>query len=221
MTAPYWLNPNDPEDFPDVSMALTDPDGLLAIGGDLSSERLLSAYRRGIFPWFSDDQPVLWWSPDPRAVLFPEQLHISKSLAKTIRKNVFDIRLDTVFKDVILSCAAPRPRQDGTWITAEMMQAYTKLHKLGYAHSIECWKNNKLVGGLYGIAIGEVFFGESMFSLERDASKVAFAALAKGAGKIKPKLIDCQIKSDHLQSLGATTISRNEFIRLLSIYCDK
>lgn len=221
MTAPYWLNPADPDDFPDTALALTDPDGLLAIGGDLSAKRLLTAYQNGIFPWYSDDQPILWWSPDPRAVLFPDELHISKSLAKTIRKNIFKVRFDTAFADVIQYCAAPRRDYAGTWITNEMMAAYVDLHERGYAHSIECWRDDKLVGGLYGISIGKIFFGESMFSLERDASKVAFVQLVEFAKEKGFALIDCQVESEHLNSLGATTIDRAEFISILNSECHK
>ncbi|MDH5179371.1 MAG: leucyl/phenylalanyl-tRNA--protein transferase [Gammaproteobacteria bacterium] len=221
MTAPYWLNPDDPQDFPDVSLALTDPDGLLALGGDLSTDRLLTAYAKGIFPWYSEGQPVLWWSPDPRAVLFPEHLHISKSLAKTLRKNIFEIRFDTAFNDVIRHCSAPRKKQRGTWITDEMMQAYIDLHQLGYAHSIESWLDNKLAGGLYGISIGKIFFGESMFSLERDASKVAFVSLVNFAKQHDFAMIDCQVESEHLNSLGATLIPRSKFVDILDDACRK
>ncbi|MDH3949297.1 MAG: leucyl/phenylalanyl-tRNA--protein transferase, partial [Gammaproteobacteria bacterium] len=154
MTAPYWLNPYDPTDFPDVALALRDPDGLLAVGGDLSVERLFAAYQRGIFPWYSGDQPILWWSPDPRSMLFPNKLHISRSLRKTLRKHQFAITFDTAFADVIHACSQPRSDDVGTWITDEMQQAYIRLHQAGYAHSAECWLNGKLVGGLYGVAIG-------------------------------------------------------------------
>lgn len=221
MTAPYWLNPAEPEEFPDVSLALTDPDGLLAVGGDLSIARLLAAYRRGIFPWYSDEQPILWWSPNPRAVLFPENIHISKSLAKTIRKNIFEVRLDTAFEKVIQHCAAPRKDNPGTWIIDEMIAAYIRLYEEGYAHSIECWQDNKLVGGLYGVSIGKIFFGESMFSLVRDASKLAFVYLAQYASERNFALIDCQVESEHLNSLGATTIARSEFTAILTQHCSK
>lgn len=221
MTAPYWLNIHDPSDFPDVSLALVEPNGLLAIGGDLSETRLLSAYRRGIFPWYNEDQPILWWSPDPRAVLFPEQLRVSRSLRKTLRKQIFTIKFDTAFEQVISACAAPRPAQSGTWISEEMRMAYIRLHQAGHAHCMECWQGDNLVGGLYGIAIGQVFFGESMFSRVTDASKVAFVYLlrhlqARGFG-----LIDCQVSSAHLTSLGACDIQRSEFIQLLDKYCSQ
>lgn len=221
MTAPYWLNPLDREDFPDVSLALREPDGLLAVGGDLSIERLLAAYRRGIFPWYSDEQPILWWSPDPRSILRPEKLHISKSLRKTLRKSNFIVTLDQAFAEVIHHCSAPRKDSVGTWITNEMMYAYNRLHQAGHAHSVECWQESKLVGGLYGIAIGQVFFGESMFSLVADASKVAFVHLVKQLQNWGYKLIDCQIQSSHLDSLGAENIPRNVFVHSLEHYCQQ
>jgi len=215
MTAPYWLNPHDPEDFPDVSLALTDPNGLLAVGGDLSVARLLTAYRRGIFPWYSEDQPILWWSPDPRMVLFPNQIHISKSLQKTLRKNIFELRIDTVFEQVMRQCAAPRNDNAGTWITEEMIYAYIELHRQGHAHSIECWQNNELVGGLYGVAIESTFFGESMFSRTPNASKVALVSLSQYCLENNIKLIDCQVESEHLFSMGAVNITRDEFVKWL------
>ncbi len=219
MTAPYWLNPYDPADFPDVALALRDPDGLLAVGGDLSVKRLLAAYQRGIFPWYSGDQPVLWWSPDPRSVLIPDKLHISRSLRKTLRKHPFIITLDTAFADVIQACSQPRAGDPGTWITDEMQQAYLRLHQAGYAHSVECRLDNKLVGGLYGVAIGQVFFGESMFSTVTDASKIAFIYLVRQLQRWQFKLIDCQIQSAHLDQFGAELLPRSEFIALLNQYC--
>ena len=221
MTAPYWLNPHDPTDFPDVSLALTEPDGLLAVGGDLSEPRLLAAYRNGIFPWYNEDQPILWWSPDPRAVLFPANLKISKSLRKTLRKQDFTVRFDTAFAQVIRACAAPRPNQNGTWISDEMCEAYIRLHKAGYAHSVESWQGDQLVGGLYGIAVGQVFFGESMFSLATDASKIAFVYLVKHLQAKGYVIIDCQVSSAHLTSLGALNIERDEFVSYLNQYCLK
>ena len=191
MTAPYWLNPYDPTDFPDVSLALREPDGLLAVGGDLRIERLLAAYQRGIFPWYSGDQPILWWSPDPRSVLFPDKLHISRSLRKTLRKQLFTITFDTAFEEVIHACSEPRADGLGTWITDEMQQAYLRLHQSGYAHSVECWLNGKLVGGLYGVAMGKVFFGESMFSRVTDASKIAFVFLVRQLQRWQFEMIDC------------------------------
>jgi leucyl/phenylalanyl-tRNA--protein transferase len=214
--APYWIDPESPEIyFPDVEFALLEPDGLLAVGGDLSSERLLHAYRNGIFPWYGPDQPILWWSPDPRLVLFPEDLRVSRSLAKILRKNQFAITLDTAFSDVIEQCAEPRPGQTGTWITPEMQAAYTGLHELGHAHSVECWYEGELVGGLYGLALGRVFFGESMFARMADASKAVFVTLIRQLQRWGFHLIDCQVYTEHLESLGATSIPRREFVHLL------
>jgi leucyl/phenylalanyl-tRNA--protein transferase len=221
MTAPYWLNPYDPADFPDVALALRDPDGLLAVGGDLSVERLLAAYQRGIFPWYSGDQPILWWSPDPRSVLFPDKLHVSRSLRKALRKQEYKITIDTAFAEVIRACSQPRTDDVGTWITDEMQQAYIRLHQAGYAHSIEIWLNDKLVGGLYGIAIGKVFFGESMFSRVTDASKVAFVFLVQQLQRWQFSVIDCQIQSAHLDQFGAELIPRSEFTTLLSQFCNQ
>lgn len=221
MTAPYWLNAYNPADFPDVSLALTEPDGLLAVGGDLSEQRLLAAYRKGIFPWYNEDQPILWWSPDPRAVLFPENLKISKSLRKRLRQNCFSLSFDTAFEQVVCECAAPRARQCGTWISDEMREAYVRLYQHGYAHSVEAWREGRLVGGLYGIAIGRIFFGESMFSRMTDASKVAFVYLVKHLQEKGYPLIDCQVRSPHLESLGACNIERSAFIDYLDEYCQK
>ncbi|MFO7602915.1 MAG: leucyl/phenylalanyl-tRNA--protein transferase, partial [Gammaproteobacteria bacterium] len=167
MSAPYWLDNHD--DFPPVTLALREPDGLLAVGGDLSVQRLLNAYAHGIFPWYSEGQPILWWSPDPRLVLYPAQLKIHRSLAKRLRKGLFTVRFDRAFLSIIQACAAPRRGAHGTWISDEMQQAYLRLHEAGYAHSIECWQEGQLVGGLYGIALGQAFFGESMFSHVTDA----------------------------------------------------
>ena len=206
--------------FPDVSQALTEPDGLLAVGGDLSASRLLEAYRRGIFPWYEEDQPILWWSPNPRCVLYPNQLHLSKSLKKTIRKTLYEVTFDKDFTSVIHGCAELRKEQDGTWITPEMVNAFENLHELGIAHSVEVWhKENgltELVGGLYGIAMGRVFFGESMFSRRTDASKVALVYLSEKLLKQGFNLIDCQVYSEHLASLGATTIDRQHFSQHLN-----
>jgi len=222
--APYWIDSRDRTyRFPDVRLALREPDGLLAVGGDLSPRRLEAAYRRGIFPWFNDDQPILWWSPNPRAVLFPGHLKISRSLRKTLRRRSFTVTADKAFRDVIEACSAPRQYREtiepGTWITSEMKQAYIQLHEEGLAHSIECWNNNNLVGGLYGVAIGQVFFGESMFTQATDASKVAFVYLVKQLVRWGFSLIDCQVYSSHLQSLGAETINRENFTQLLDRYC--
>ncbi len=191
--------------------ALTDPNGLLAVGGDLQPARLLLAYRHGIFPWYSEGEPILWWSPDPRAVLFPEHIRISRSLRKTLRQGRFRITRDRCFADVIRGCAAPRANQPGTWITERMQKAYIRLHELGHAHSVECWKEGALAGGLYGVALDEVFFAESMFSRVRDASKVALVALCQQ----NYRLIDCQFLTEHLARLGAMAISRERFLALL------
>ena len=211
-----WLSVQDaPEWFPPPEQALEDPPGLLAAGGDLSPERLLAAYRRGIFPWYSPGQPVLWWSPDPRAVLFPEEFHCSRSLARTLRNGGFETSLDRDFTAVIDGCAAPRAASPGTWITSDMRAAYLTLHRLGCAHSLEVWQEGKLAGGLYGVRLGGVFFGESMFSAVRDASKVALARLTAVCLRNSIAVIDCQLYSRHLGSLGARTIPRAQFQRLL------
>ena len=214
----YWITPEDTADtFPPVDTALPEPDGLLAAGGDLTPARLIAAYRRGIFPWFSEGEPILWWCPSERAVIKPEEIHISRSLNKVFRRQTFRITKNTAFNDVIAGCAAPRHYSNGTWITEDMMYAYRRLHQLGYAHSIECWLDNQLAGGLYGVKIGNVFFGESMFSAATNASKVALVSLAR-QGDIK--LIDCQIPNDHLETMGMTLIPRQEFIHLLNCYCE-
>jgi leucyl/phenylalanyl-tRNA--protein transferase len=220
--SPFWIDEHDPEPlFPPVEFALDEPNGLLAVGGDLSPERLIHAYRHGIFPWYSDDQPILWWSPDPRAVLFPEQLHISRSLYRAINRTPFEITLDKDFAAVMQGCAAPRRDGLGTWLTEEMQAAYLQLHRMGIAHSIEAWRQNELVGGLYGLAIGGVFFGESMFSRADNASKIAFVYLVKQLQQWNYGMIDCQISSDHLTSLGAVEIERREFMTLLARYLDR
>jgi leucyl/phenylalanyl-tRNA--protein transferase len=216
MHDPIWLKQDDLT-FPDPGHALKEPNGLLAIGGDLSLERLLAAYKLGIFPWYEAGQPILWWSPDPRMVLFPDELHISKSLHKFLQKKVFKVSFNQNFPAVISACAKQRGRnRSGTWITDEMQQAYINLHKTGWAHSVEVWNENELVGGLYGIAIGSIFFGESMFSTQGNASKVAFVHLIQYLQKLNFKLIDCQVSSEHLASLGAREISREDFIQHLN-----
>jgi len=215
MPSLVWLEDNNYE-FPPVEQALTEPDGLLAAGGSLSPELLFKAYRSGIFPWYSQGQPVLWWSPDPRCVLFPEKLKLSRSLRKTLNKGLFIVKRDTAFRDVMRQCAAPRGDNAGTWITSEMLEAYCRMHKLGYAHSVECWQDDELVGGLYGMSLGDMFFGESMFSKKSDASKVALAYLCN---TIKPKLIDVQVCSKHMETLGAEMIPRNIFIEHLDKFC--
>jgi leucyl/phenylalanyl-tRNA---protein transferase len=211
-----WLSATDPPDhFPPAERALDDPAGLLAAGGDLSTARLLAAYQRGIFPWYSAGQPVLWWSPDPRAVLLPEEFRLTRSLAKTLRNRGFLPRINHNFPGGIEGCAAPRARSPGTWLLPEMRAAYLELHQLGVAHSFETWLNDTLVGGLYGIRLGNVFFGESMFSLERDASKAALARLVEYCQSQGVVVIDCQLPSRHLQSMGSRLIPRAQFQGLL------
>jgi leucyl/phenylalanyl-tRNA--protein transferase len=208
-----WLRGD--ADFPPVSKALKSPNGLLCAGGDLSPERIVAAYSRGIFPWFSDGEPILWWSPDPRMVLFPDELKVSRSLRKTIARRTYETRVDSAFRAVIEECAAPRDGQSGTWIVPEMVDAYTRLHELGFAHSVESWKDGALVGGLYGIALGEAFFGESMFSRASDASKVALVHLVERLKAGGCRVIDCQQATGHLASLGAREIPRTRFAQLL------
>jgi leucyl/phenylalanyl-tRNA--protein transferase len=211
-----WLSPQDaPERFPPLERALDDPAGLLAAGGDLSPARLLAAYERGIFPWYSPGQPVLWWSPDPRAVLYPSEFRCTRSLAKTLRNRGFELAIDRDFRAVIEGCAAPRASSLGTWITAEMRTAYLELHRHGYAHSVETYLEGELAGGLYGVRLGGIFFGESMFSRERDASKAALARLVQYALDEGIAVIDCQLPSRHLQSLGSRAIARSHFQALL------
>lgn len=218
---PYWIDPADPgQAFPDVSLALREPDGLLAAGGDLSSARILAAYRHGIFPWYNEQQPILWWSPDPRTVLFPADLKISRSLRKVLNRRPFRVTMDQTFEAVIAACAEPRTQSSGTWITREMRDAYCNLHREGFAHSVECWLGEQLVGGLYGMAIGRVFFGESMFSRESNASKVAFCHLLRQLTAWGFGLIDCQVYSSHLASLGAAEIRRSRFLQQLEILCE-
>lgn len=220
MTQIRWLD-DTTLSFPPVESALTEPNGLLAIGGDLTAERLQLAYRSGIFPWYEDDQPILWWSPDPRSVLFPHKLKISRSLRKTLRQNLFSITFDAAFSEVLHLCAQKRPYSKGTWITEEMEAAYNQLHLRGIAHSVESWFDGELVGGLYGLSMGSLFFGESMFSLKTDASKVALVYLAGQLQSWGFQLIDCQIQSDHLDTLGAQEISRAEFLQYIDASIDK
>lgn len=209
-----WLDQAD-HAFPDTNLARRDPNGLLAAGGDLSPARLLRAYREGIFPWYEDPLPILWWSPDPRMVLYPAQFHLSRSLRKTIRSGAFEARVDTCFERVISHCAELRAEREGTWITAAMSSAYQQLHALGYAHSVEVFERGRLAGGLYGIALGSVFFGESMFSLRPNGSKIALFTLCALLGRRDFKLIDCQVPSAHLGTLGAVNVSRGAFIEAL------
>lgn len=212
----YWVRGCRLEQhFPPTNEALDEPDGLLAIGGDLGSERLLRAYAAGIFPWYSDGQPILWWAPDPRSTLEPDGVHISRSLAKLIRSGRFETSFDRCFRKVVSACAAPRPPQTATWITPEMNSAYCKLHELGAAHSVECWYDGELCGGLYGVVLGSVFFGESMFSRRRDASKIAFCRLCELLSEWDYRLVDCQIHTPHLQRLGARRVERSHFEALL------
>lgn len=209
-----WLQVEVP--FPPPNHALKEPNGLLAAGGDLSVPRLLAAYRQGIFPWFSDGEPILWWTPDPRMVLFPEEFSPSRSLTKTLRQGRYETRFDTAFTAVVTACAqTPRPGQDGTWITDSIRAAYGALHTLGYAHSVESWAEGELVGGLYGVTIGRMFYGESMFACRRDASKVAFARLMGHLRTAGFGMVDCQAPTRHLASLGAREIPRDEFMRRL------
>ena len=215
----YWIDIADPLDaFPSVETAMRNPDGLLAAGGDLQPERLLAAYRRGIFPWYSRGQPILWWSPDPRAVLFPEKVKITRSLRQSARKLEFESRIDHDFASVITACGDPLYRRDGTWITDEMRTAYIQLHQLGFAHSVETWQHNQLVGGLYGIQLGRVFYGESMFSRITDASKFALKCLCEHLLEQDVVMIDCQMATPHLISLGAELIPRKSFTELLEKY---
>lgn len=215
-----WLPRDDDEaPFPPVELALRDPDGLLAFGGSLSVQRLLHAYRQGIFPWYSEGQPIMWWSPDPRAVLFPDELKVSRSLRKTLKKQPYTVTLDTAFAEVMEACAAPREDGAGTWITNEMKEAYYELYLQGHAHSVEAWQDGELVGGLYGVSIGAVFFGESMFARRPDASKIAFVQLVQQLKCWGYALIDCQVHSGHLASLGAINIPRRVFVSLLDEHC--
>jgi len=211
-----WLEPESSASFPAVETSLIEPDGLLAAGGDLSTQRLVRAYREGIFPWYSDNEPILWWSPDPRFVLFPEQIKISRSLGKNIRNSSLEIRMDTAFEQVISICASqPRKDQPGTWITDEMRQAYINMHRAGHAHCVECWNGDELVGGLYGIHTGQVFCGESMFSRQSNASKIALVHLCRFLQHHGFKLIDSQVYTEHLERLGAKMIPRSEYIEIL------
>jgi len=209
-----WLAPGDP--FPPLERALEEPNGLLAAGADLSVLRLIEAYRGGIFPWFSEGQPPLWWSPDPRMVLLPPELKLPRSLRKRLARRDYEVRADTAFEDVIRACAAPRPGQEGTWITAELAAAYIALHRAGHAHSVETWIGGELAGGLYGVALGRLFFGESMFTRVPDASKIALAHLVRQLERWRYGMIDCQMKTAHLARFGAREIPRAEFMRKLS-----
>jgi len=214
-----WLADDDP--LPPVTRALRRPNGLLAAGGGLSVARLVDAYGRGCFPWFSDGEPILWWSPDPRMVLLPDELHVPRSLARRLRRGDFSVTADMAFADVMAGCAEPRDDTGGTWITAEMRQAYAALHQAGHAHSVEAWQEGLLVGGLYGVSIGRAFFGESMFTRVPDASKVAFVRLVEQLRRWDFGVIDCQMKTEHLARFGAREVPRSDFIgwleRLVSV----
>jgi leucyl/phenylalanyl-tRNA--protein transferase len=214
----HWLRPDEP--FPPVTAALADPNGLLAAGGELSSARLIDAYRHGIFPWFNPGQPILWWSPDPRMVLIPHELKVSRSLRKALRNRAYEVRADTCFRGVMQACAEPRPEQDGTWISAEMIAAYCALHEQGLAHSIETWIDDNLAGGLYGVALGRIFYGESMFTHAADASKIALVHLVRQLERWHFGMIDCQVHTGHLASVGARAIPRADFMRILQELVD-
>jgi leucyl/phenylalanyl-tRNA--protein transferase len=216
-----WISTSDPPDaFPNIEMAMQEPDGLLAAGGDLSSSRLLAAYRLGIFPWFDEGQPILWWSPNPRCVLVPGDFHVARRLRRELRRSAAEIRFNTRFGEVIRRCAEPRITQQGTWITADMISAYERLHEENWAHSVEVWESDRLVGGLYGLAIGKVFFGESMFSRRSNASKYALFALSQCLLANDFELIDCQVLSHHLTTLGATLMPRSRFAAALRHACE-
>lgn len=220
MSTIHWLLQGDPPDaFPPVDEALEEPNGLLAAGGDLSVERLLVAYKSSIFPWYEEGQPILWWSPDPRAVLFPDELRISRSLRRLLRREIFNVTFDKAFDQVVTGCAAARPYAAGTWITEAMHQAFVRLHRHGHAHSVEVWDESGLAGGIYGLAIGRVFFGESMFSRANNASKIGLVHLAARLERHEYQLIDCQIASAHLASLGSRLIPRETFCDLLDRHC--
>ena len=211
---PIFRLPRDQSVFPDPRHA--EPDGLLAVGGDLSPRRLLTAYAQGIFPWFDESSPILWWSPDPRLVLVPEWLHVPRSVERTLRRDTFRVTADEAFGEVIRRCSAkPRPGQDGTWITPEMTDAYEELHALGFAHSFEAWHGDELAGGLYGVSLGRAFFGESMFSDRPDASKVAFVTSVRWLAAHRIELVDCQVRTEHLVRFGARELPREEFLARL------
>jgi leucyl/phenylalanyl-tRNA--protein transferase len=215
----FRLDSDPYSDFPDAALAEIEPNGLLAVGGDLSPIRLIKAYRHGIFPWFSEGEPILWWSPDPRTVLFPDKIKISRSLRKRLRHGGFRVSYDRAFLQVISACAKPRKDAPGTWLVPSMIRAYTELHRLGMAHSVEVWQEERLVGGLYGVAIGSVFYGESMFSRVSDSSKVALVHLCRTLLALEFKLIDCQVYTQHLISLGAEEIPREHFCQYLDNWC--
>lgn len=216
---PRWIN-RQSDTFPPLEFALRSPNGLLALGGDLSASRLISAYRHGCFPWYSEGQPLMWWSPDPRTVLFPNELHLPRSLRKTMRSARYQVTYNQSFDAVIAACAEPRSSDGGTWITPVMQAAYCELHRLGHAHSVEVWHQQQLVGGLYGIAMGQLFFGESMFARMADASKTGFATLVQDLRQAGFVLIDCQMPTEHLARFGAREIPRSEFQQYLQQHLD-
>ncbi|HEY5565867.1 MAG TPA: leucyl/phenylalanyl-tRNA--protein transferase [Gammaproteobacteria bacterium] len=221
MSSLRWLKPSEgPDALPSPASALRDPNGLLAAGGSLQPQWLLTAYRHGIFPWYEEGQPILWWCPDPRAVLELEDFRTSRRLRRTLRRRLFTVTADRAFADVIDACAAPRRYTEATWITPDMMAAYKRMHVLGWAHSFEAWQDGRLAGGVYGIAIGRVFFGESMFARERDASKIALAHAVAYLKERGYALIDCQIPSSHMASLGASSLPRERFLQLLKELCE-
>lgn len=212
----HWLDPRDPhQNFPSPHLAMRDPNGLLAIGGDLSVTRLIRAYSQGIFPWYNPDEPILWWSPDPRAVLMPDAMKVSRSLGKALRRGDYAVTLDTAYRDVLDACAGPRMRSRGTWLGSDMRDAYQELHRRGYSHTVEVWRDGELIGGLYGVALGRAFFGESMFSHATDASKIALYWLCQQLLAWGYHLLDCQVASEHLRTLGAVDVSRERFLNLL------
>ncbi len=214
-TQPAWLT--EAIEFPNTALAMEEPNGLLAVGGDLSQKRLLAAYSKGIFPWYSDGQPILWWSPSPRMILIPQEIHIGRSNKKLFKNSDLLVTVDTAFEQVMIACAdIPRTGQDGTWITDEMLDAYSELHSAGHAHSIEVWDQDNLVGGLYGIALGKAFFGESMFSLQSGASKLGFMTLVKNLVIWNYSVIDCQVYTDYLATFGAKNVARETFENILS-----
>lgn len=215
-----WLDPDSqPDAFPDVEAAMREPNGLLAVGGDLCSERILAAYMRGIFPWYVEGQPILWWSPDPRCVLAPSEFRVSRRLARELRKSTWSVTFNKAFTNVIEACAEPREHQDGTWITGDIARAFTRLSEEGWAHSVEVWDGERLVGGIYGLAIDRVFFGESMFTRQTNGSKVAFLALCRELERRSFELVDCQVESPHLLTLGARLMPRRQFSRVLQHSC--